>query len=462
MSQTAETETPEQALARAVQAGQARRPHEARGICADVLAAHAEHPGALALLGSLAGRSGQVEEGIGFLARAVARHPGVSTWHANLCSLYRAANRLDEALASGLEAVRLQPENATHHVDLGLVHLTRGEDRESLASFGRALARDPDNANAHMAMGELLLALGEFRPGWVEYDWRNKLEQAKGTLPRMQAAPWNGMRLPGGRLLLVADQGFGDMMQFARFIPRVVERVGEVVVGWGPEVVALLAGFPGVSAAYNRFNDIPPHEAYCLMSSLPGLFGVELDSIPAPVPYLQADPQKVSHWSARLEQLARPGRLRVGLAWSGRGTHPNNGRRSLELAQLAPILAVRGVDFVTLQKPVPDADRPMLAGLPNLHDVSAELADFSDTAALIMALDLVLAVDTSVVHLAGALGRPTWVLVPRPADWRWLHGRTDSPWYPTLRLFRQEASHVWGPVLAEAAAALAGVVAERT
>ncbi len=461
MSQTAEAETPEQALARAVQAGQGRRPHEARGICADVLAAHPEHAGALALLGSLAGRAGQVDEAIGFLSRAVARHPGVSTWHANLSSLFRAANRLDEALASGLEAVRLQPDNATHHVDLGLVHLTRSESRASLACFTRALARDPENPNAHMAMGELLLALGEFRPGWIEYDWRNKLEQAKGTLPPFSAAAWNGMRLPGGRLLLVADQGFGDMMQFARFIPAVVERVGEVVVGWGPEVVALLGGFPGVAAAYNRFNDIPPYEAYCLMSSLPGLLGVELDTIPAPIPYFHADAQKVQQWSARLDGLARPGRLRVGLAWSGRGTHPNNGRRSLGLAQLAPVTAVQEVDFVTLQKPIPDADRPVMAALPQLLDVSAGLGDFSDTAALIAAVDLVLAVDTSVVHLAGALGRPTWVLIPKPADWRWLHDRTDSPWYPTLRLFRQQVSHAWEPVIAEAAAALSALVAER-
>lgn len=269
------------------------------------------------------------------------------------------------------------------------------------------------------------------------------------------------MRLPGGRLLLVADQGFGDMMQFARFIPAVVKRVGEVVVGWGPEVVALLGSFPGVAAAYNRFNDIPPYEAYCLMSSLPGLLGVELDTIPAPIPYFHADAEKVRQWWARLDGLTRPGRLRVGLAWSGRGTHPNNGRRSLSLAQLAPVTAVQGVDFVTLQKPIPDSDRPVMATLPQLLDVSAGLGDFSDTAALIAAVDLVVAVDTSVVHLAGALGRPTWVLIPKPADWRWLHDRTDSPWYPTLRLFRQQVSHAWEPVIAETAAALSALVAER-
>ncbi len=456
MSQTT-AETPEQALARAVQAGTAGRPSEARGICQDVLVAHPEHPAALALLGSLAGRAGQMDEAISLLERAVARLAEVSSWHANLCSLYRATNRLDDALRAGQEAVRLAPDNAPHRVDLGLVHLTRSENQAALACFIAALGRDAENPNAHMALGELLLSLGEFRAGWMEYEWRNKLDQAKGTLPKMSAAAWNGMRMPGARLLLVADQGFGDMMQFARYIPRVVERVGEVVVGWGPEVVALLSGVPGVAASYVRFSDIPPHEAYCLMSSLPGLFATELDTIPWTGPYLYADPGKRAEWAARLGP--RDGRCRVGLAWAGRPTHPNNARRSVQLDELAPILATGGIEFLTVQKPVAEADQVLLRRWPQVRDASAALADFAETAALLMNLDLVISVDTSVVHLAGALGVPCWVLLPRPADWRWLHGRTDSPWYPSVRLFRQERPQDWARVVEALAAALARLAA---
>ncbi len=454
MSQ-ATAETPEQALARAVQAGTAGRVSEARGICQDVLAAHAEHPAALALMGSLAGRAGQLDEAMALLERAVARLPEVSSWHANLCSLYRATNRLDDALRAGQEAVRLAPDNAPHRVDLGLVHLTRSENQAALGCFVAALGRDAENANAHMALGELLLSLGEFRPGWLEYEWRNKLDQAKGTLPKMAAAAWNGMRMPGARVLLVADQGFGDMMQFARYIPRVAERVGEVVVGWGPEVVALLAGTPGVAAAYVRFADIPPHDAYCLMSSLPGLFGTELESVPWSGPYLHADPGKRAEWAARLGP--RTGRQRVGLAWAGRPTHPNNARRSVGIADLAPILGVEGIEFVTVQKPVSEADQAFLRGFPQVREVSAHLADFADTAALLANLDLLVSVDTSVVHLAGALGVACWVLVPRPADWRWLHGRVESPWYPSLRLFRQERPQEWGAVVEKVVTALSRV-----
>jgi hypothetical protein len=259
--------------------------------------------------------------------------------------------------------------------------------------------------------------------------------------------------MPGARVLLVADQGFGDMMQFARYIPRVAERVGEVVVGWGPEVVALLAGTQGVAAAYVRFADIPPHDAYCLMSSLPGLFGTELETVPWNGPYLHADPGKRAEWAARLG--ARTGRRRVGLAWAGRPTHPNNARRSVGLADLAPILRVEGIEFVTVQKPVSEADQAFLRGFPQVREVSAHLHDFADTAALLANLDLLVSVDTSVVHLAGALGVACWVLVPRPADWRWLHGREESPWYPSLRLFRQERPQEWGAVVERVVAALA-------
>ncbi len=444
---SSQKETVEQALARALNAAKLRRVNEAVGICRDLLVATPGLPGALGLMGGIFGQEGRTDEAIELLKQALAGQPNVGNWHLNLCSLYRSKTMLDEALASGLEAVRHSPDSGPHRVELALAHLSRGERDHASLRYREALARDPENPAAHMGLGELLLSYGEYPPGWMEYAWRNKLDQARGTLPRMTAAPWNGMNLPCGTLLLVADQGFGDMMQFARYLPWVKQRVPKLVVGWGPEVTALLGRHPDIDAHFPSWADAPPHDAYVLLSSLPQIFNTELATIPAPIPYLSMDPSRVAHWQERLDALQPARRMRVGLAWSGRPTHPNNARRSVRMEVLAPILAVQGVDFFGLQKPFPEEDRRFVATLANFTDLSQELADFSETGAAMHALDLVIAVDTAVVHLAGSLGVAAWVLVPEPADWRWLLDRQDSPWYPTLRLFRQDRPAEWGPVV---------------
>ena len=451
---TAQKETPDQALTRALNAAKLRRINEAIGICRDLLAAQPDLPGALGLLGGILGQEGRADEAIELLKSALAKQPNVGNWHLNLCALYRGKNMLDEALASGLEAVRTSPDTAAHRVELALTHLTRGERDLASLRYREAMAREPESAPAHMGLGELLLSTGEYQPGWLEYAWRNKLDQARGTLPKMTAAQWNGMHLPGGTLVLVADQGFGDMIQFARYIPWVKQRVPKLAIGWGPEVTALLGHHPDIDFCFERWADVPPHDAYVLLSSLPQIFGTELSSIPAPIPYVTINPNRVAHWAQRLEQVRPQRRLRVGLAWSGRPTHPNNLRRSTRMATLAPILAVPGVDFFGLQKPFPDEDCAFAAAQPHFIDLSQELTDFAETGAVVDNLDLVIAVDTAVVHLAGALGREAWVLVPEPADWRWLLDRADNPWYPSLRLFRQAKPTEWGPVLEQVSQAL--------
>ena len=459
MSETAtQKETVDQTLARALNAAKLRRVNEAIGICRDLLVTSPDLPGALGLLGGILGQEGRTDEAIGLLKSALARQPNVGNWHLNLCALYRGKNMLDEALASGLEAIRYRPDTAPQRVELALTHLTRGERDLASLRYREALAREPESPAAHMGLGELLLSLGEYPPGWMEYAWRNKLDQARGTLPKMSAAQWNGMHLPGGTLLLVADQGFGDMIQFARYIPWIKQRVPNLAVGWGPEVTALLGRHPDISICFPKWADAPPHDAYVLLSSLPQIFNTELATIPAPIPYLTMDPGRVAFWKQRLDaagqQSGSARRLRIGLAWSGRPTHPNNLRRSIRLETLAPIMAISGVDFFGLQKPFPDEDRAFAATQPHFTDLSAELADFAETGAAMQALDLVIAVDTAVVHLAGALGVTAWVLVPEPADWRWLLDREDSPWYPSLRLFRQRKPTDWAPVVADIAQAV--------
>jgi hypothetical protein len=445
-------ETPDQALARAQAAAQARRFGEAGGICNDVLATSPDNAAALALLGMIAAHTNDPERGITLLERAVAVRPDVASWYANLGALYRLVYRMQDALKAGQESIRLDPQNADHLVSLSLA-FTDVDDRENAtACLLRALGLRPDHADGHLALGQNLLALGDFGPGWLEYEWRNQTEAGRGALPKMTSAAWNGMRIPHGRLLMVGDQGYGDTIQFARYIPMLAERCEELILGCSAEMGPLLASLPGVTQYCHRWTDVPGHAAHCRLSSVPGLLHTTLDTIPAKIPYLFSDPVRVAAWRERLSACQPPGTRWIGLAWSGRPTHPNDRRRSLPLAGLAPIAGTAGASFVSLQKPVPQSDAASLSLFPGLADIAG---DFGETAAMIANLDLVITVDTAMGHLAGALGKPVWILLSKAADWRWLLERSDSPWYPTARLFRQKNPGDWGPVVAEVAAALA-------
>ncbi len=445
-------ETPDQALARAQAAAQARRFGEAAGICDDVLAAAPDHTPAIALLGMIAAHTNDPERGISLLERAVTAQPGVASWHANLGTLYRMVYRMQDALRAGQEAIRLDPQNADHLISLSLAFTDVDNREHAIACLLRALGLRPDHADGHLALGQNLLAMGDFEPGWRAYEWRNQTEAGKGTLPTMTSAAWNGMTIPNGRLLMVGDQGYGDTIQFARYIPAVAERCQELILGCSAELAPLLATLPGVKQYCHRWTDVPGHAVHCRLSSVPGLLHTTLDTIPAEVPYLFADPGRVAAWRERLDACLPSGMYRIGLAWSGRPTHPNDRRRSLVLARLAPLAGVGGVSFVSLQKPLPPSDVASMSLFPGLSDIAG---DFGETAAMIVNLDLVISVDTAMAHLAGALGKPVWVLLPKAADWRWMIERSDSPWYPTARLFRQKTSGDWDPVLAEVAAALA-------
>ncbi len=449
------TETPEQALARAQAAAQAKRFGEAAGICNDVLAAAPDHAPALALQGLIAAHTNDQERGITLLERAVKLRPGVASWYANLSALYRMMYRMQDAVNAGQESVRLDPQNADHLVNLSLV-FTDIDDRErAIACLLRALGLRPDHADGHLALGQILLAQGEFGPGWLEYEWRNQTEAGKGTLPKMTSAAWNGMPIPRGRILLVGDQGYGDTIQFARYIPMVAERCEEVILGCSAEMGPLLSTIPGVKQYCHRWTDVPGHAAHCRLSSIPGLVHTTLDTIPAKEPYLKADPARVEVWRQRLDERLPPGLKRIGLAWTGRPTHPNDRRRSVRLERLTALAEAGRANFVSLQKPMPPADIAAIPRFPGMTDTAEELTDFGETAALIANLDMVITVDTAMGHLAGALGKPVWILIPKAADWRWMLERSDSPWYPTARLFRQKTPGAWDPVLAEVTAALA-------
>ncbi len=239
-------ETPDQALARAQAAAQAKRFGEAAGICNDVLATAPDNAPALALLGMIAAHTNDPERGISLLERAVTLRTGVASWYANLSALYRMVYRMQDALRVGQEAIRLDSQNADHLVNLSLVFTDMDDREHAVACLLRALGLKPDHADGHLALGQNLLAMGDFEPGWKEYEWRNLTEAGKGTLPKMTSAVWNGMRIPSGRLLMVGDQGYGDTIQFARYIPLIADRCQELVLGCSAEMGPLLSTIPGV------------------------------------------------------------------------------------------------------------------------------------------------------------------------------------------------------------------------
>ena len=442
-----------EAVGRAQQAIGTKRYGEADGICRDILAVDPGNLAARGLRGAIAAVAGQVPQAIALLESVVSADPGNAAWCSTLCDLYRMLYRLDDSLAIGLKGLQLAPPTSAALISLAKTYTDLGRFDEALAHFLACLSLKPDDANAHLGVAQILLARGEFRPGWIEYEWRNRLDQAVGSVPHMNAPVWNGMTHPDGRILLIGDQGYGDTLQFARYIPLVAARCKEVLLAGAQDLLGLLQHVDGVGRVFHEWKAVPSFTSYARLSSLPYILGTDLSNIPGKTPYFFADEARVGAWQARLQTLPQ-GARRVGIFWSGRPAHPNNSRRSVKLAQFRPLASIPGVTLVSLQKEVPPDEAAELAGFPNLTDMSAHLTDFEETAALISNLDLVITVDSAVGHLAGALGKPVWLLTPTPADWRWLLDRDDTPWYPSMRLFRQPAPGAWNLVFEAIATAL--------
>jgi hypothetical protein len=461
------TESPETLLAATTAALCDGRYSEAAAMCEQLLSSHPDHPPVLALLAlARAADPARFDEAISLLEHACRLAPSVAGWQNNLAGYYRVACRLDEALAAQRRAVALEDDNLMYRVNLAVILRDRGEEEPALAELMGVLARNPDMNDAHLGLAEILLARGEFCPGWIEYlEYHARLatpahRKKTENWPQMPAPVWNGMCLPGKRILVIGDQGFGDMIQFARYIPLVADCCAEVVMICDAALGTLFNRLPGLARCLHRWEDVPPHTMHCRLSSLPGIFGTDLSSIPGGVPYIRPDPLRQVSWKERLDRALGPDKFRVGLVWAGRPTHANDRRRSLRLDQLAPLTAIDAAAFVSLQKPVPAPDTSTLTSRGRILDLAAELTDFGETAAVIANLDLVVMIDSSVAHLAGAMGKPVWVLLPDPADWRWLKHRSDSPWYPDMRLFRQPRPGAWETPISAATDALRALATE--
>src|SRR5262249_34379649 len=352
-------------------------------------------------------------------------------------------------------ALEKNPDNVNVLTNLSVSLQFAGRYDEAVDYAERAIAVDPEHYQAHFNISLLWLLRGEFARGWHEYEHRWRLPEV--IKPNYPQPMWAGEHLDGRTSLLESEQGLGDTIQCLRYVPLVQARGGRVVLRLERVLVRLAASLAGNVVIPPTNVRVPDFDLWCPLLSLPRVFGTNVNSIPATVPYLGARNAIAERWRRRLDAL--PG-LKVGLVWAGSVNHINDARRSTDLARLKPLLATPGVSFVSLQVGPRAAD---IASLPTgtLLDVSTDLTDFAETAGTVLNLDLVIAVDTSAVHLAGALGRPAWVMVPFSPDWRWLLEREDSPWYPTLRLFRQPEPDNWDAVIARVAMELAARAAPR-
>lgn len=421
-----------------------------------------------------------------FAQAAAAVNPASAEIHGNIGDLYLKQNKPDAAAESYRQATTLKQDEPRYLNALGNALRQAGQDAEAEACMRKALSIDPgyaeayanlaflyymqqrpaslvedyyrkaiackpDLAQAHVNLSQCLLRRGAFAAGWAEQEWRWKWKEFPSPKRNFTQPQWKGESIQGARILLHAEQGFGDTIQFLRYVPMVAERGARIILEVHPELRSLLSNADDVHVI-SRGDALPAFDWQCPLLSLPLAFGTELESVPATVPYLTSE-SEAPKWL----QKERARDLHVGLVWAGSGINVIDRERSLTLAALSALWQVEGVSFYSLQRgPIsPDGESSSLHFAGSLPQVG----DFAATASAISHLDLVVSVDTSVAHLAGALGKPVWILLPVRADWRWLTNRRDNPWYPTATLFRQTVEGDWNPVIASLTAELSRVAA---
>lgn len=419
------------------------------------------HAGACNNLGLALTEAKKPHEAIVVLQHAVRLRPDMKEAHNNLGLAYTDLGRFAEAEASFQQALRLDSRYAEAHSNLGSAYKEQGRLEEALACYDMALRLTPDAVSTQYNRSLALLQQGDYERGWPAYEWRWRRPP---TPPRPFTQPcWDGAPRPEQTILLWSEQGLGDTIQFVRYAALVKERVGRVVLECPPPLVALLSSCPGVDQVVAEGEPLPDFDVQAPLLSLPALCGTTLSTVPAQVPYVHSDPARVESWRARLAGACG---FRIGVVWQGNPRHGWDRHRSLPLACLEPLARVKGVRLVGLQK---GPGREQIADIARRFDVldlGGELDEsggaFVDTAAVMQSLDLVVTVDTAAAHVAGALGVPVWLALAAIADWRWLRQRDDTPWYPSMRLFRQERLGDWRTIFARMADELRPLVAARS
>ena len=424
-----------------VRALQEDRALEAVSHLSRAIAADPKHPDALYNLGNALLALERFEEAANSYERAVTLRPDDAQAWTNRGISLASLKSFPAALESHARAIALKPDFAEAHSNRGMTLQALNRHEAALADFERALALKPDDATTRNNLALCCLTLGHLLRGWEALEWRWKDRLFAGARRDFAQPMWLGEQSLQGRTILLHDeQGFGDTLQFCRYVPLVAEQGARVVLEVNRDIRPLLVNLAGAERVIEKGAPLPPFDLHCPLLSLPLAFRTTLDTIPAGVPYLRADAALVESWR---ERLGPKRGLRIGLAWSANRFVAYGRARSIPLAGLLSALPP-GAQCISLQKEMSDEDRALIAGRTDIQHFGT---GFADTAALIEAVDIVLSVDTSIAHLAGAMGRPVWILMLFNGDWRWMMDREDSPWYPTARLFRQPSTGDWAGLL---------------
>lgn len=400
--------------------------------------------------------------GIACLRRAVLYSPNSSSIFSNLGNLLWMSLEFEAAEAAFRRAIELEPERPETLHNYGLLKFSQGDYQGAIDCYDRLLAQRPDNLLVRWDRALARLTSGDLTRGFAEYDVRFDLNDPDMRFdPRLKSVRttpiplWQGEDLAGRTLYVYLEQGFGDTLQFARFLPILAQRGARIIFDAQPELLRLLRCLPGIAELRPPGSAIPDADFHVPLMSIPSRVGITLESVPAPISYLAPPPTDVP-------SLYRPPgtRLAIGIAWAGRPEHANDHNRSMPLEQFLVLCDLPGVTLYSLQKGPRAGDLAALHAQPLVRDLGGQIRDFADTAALVTQLDLVICVDSAVAHLAGALGRPVLLLLPYTPDWRWLARREDSPWYPSMRLVRQPAPQDWRSVMQQVRNMLAQILAQ--
>jgi tetratricopeptide (TPR) repeat protein len=386
---------------------------------------------------------GLLDEALIYYQKALQLNPKFSSAYNNLGVVYNEKQQYDKAISCYQKAFQINPNSAETYNNLGCVLQDRGDFDSARVYFKKALQLNPNNADAHLNLSFVLLLSGNFMQGWKEFSWR--LERKDFSRHDFSQPLWDGANIDRLTILLHTEQGLGDTIQFIRYSPLIAQKGAKVIVACQREVGSLLRSVEGIEQVIEREKDLPEFDVYCPLLSLPLIFNTTLESIPAKVPYIKVDSLLVQKWRNKVQY--DDSKLKIGLVWAGKPEHKDDRNRSCLLDNFSPLAELSDIAFYSLQKGAASEQAKNPPKGMKFIDYTEEISDFSDTAALIQNLDLIVSVDTSVVHLAGALGKPVWTLIPFSPDWRWMLNREDSPWYPTMRLFRQPSPGDWESVI---------------
>ena len=393
-------------------------------------------------LGNIALAEGRLDDALKHYEQALAIDPNYVEAHSNLGRALIDLGRLDDAEARFRAALVINPNHAPTHYNLGVALEELGRSDDALAAYTKALAINPDQPDYHWNAALMHLLKGDYAVGWQEYEWR--LRRARKLVREVGGTRWDGSDPSSKTILIQTEQGFGDTFQFIRYVQLVKQRGARVIVECQPKTERLLSGAAGVDEIVSRDQAVPEFDRHIELLSLPHVFSTTLESIPAPPSYMSALPELIDAWRTRVNTASG---LKVGLVWRGNPLNTINPKKSVPIDKVAGLCALEGVAWFSIQL---DADEGELASIRAhalIDHCGPQLTDWAETAALISELDLVITVDTGVAHLAGALGKPVWILLSHIPDWRWMMERQDSPWYPSARLYRQSAPSDWAGVL---------------